>query len=93
VAPAQTSNPGPPPNVMCYVLHSFTTVPYLTKNLLGRLVMVRTREQVPSGTDSQSPRPMPTDPKDLARAMSRGVERKIAAKKAKGREGKAQRRP
>lgn len=29
----------------------------------------------------KSPRPMPTDPKDLARAMFRDVERKIAAKK------------
>lgn len=29
----------------------------------------------------KTPRPMPTDPKELARAMFKGVERKIEAKK------------
>ena len=38
-------------------------------------------KQVRSGTDPKSPRPMPTDPKDLTRAMFRGVERKIEARK------------
>lgn len=43
--------------------------------------MKQTDRRVEPETDSTSPRPIPTDPQELARAMFRGVERKIEAKK------------
>lgn len=57
----------------------------------GKLMVRRKRSTVDADVNDsrlssqasilEKPRPMPTDPKDLARAMFRGVERKIAAKK------------